>query len=139
MAYLTINEIKGYLYEENVDVITRNDDTLVEAAIDSAIAEAKGYLGGYDTDTIFSREGAQRNQLLLTMVKDCAAWHIMKLSSAGVHYEYRKQVYERAITWLKDVQKGNITPDLPTLEDEEGTDESNIIRYGSNEKKNQHF
>lgn len=139
MAYLTVAEMKTYLYEENVDVITRGDDTLVESAIDTAIAEAKGYLSGYNKTTIFATTGSTRNALLLTMVKDCAAWHIMKLSNAGIHYEYRKQVYERAITWLEMVQKGDILPDLPEVEDDDGVPTRNVIRYGSNDKRSQHY
>jgi len=139
MAYLSIEEIKGYLHEENVDAITRNDDTVVQAAIDSGISEAKGYLKAYDVDAIFNATGAARNALLLTFVKDLSAWHIMKLSNAGVHYEYRKQVYERAIQWLKDVQKGNIMPDLPALANDEGEPLTNGIKFGSNDKKSNRF
>lgn len=139
MAYLTVDEIKSYLYEENVDVITRNDDTIVEAAIDAAMAEAKGYLGAYDVTAVFGATGTQRNQLLLIMVKDITAWHIMKLSNAGIHYEYRKQVYERAIKYLQDVQKGNITPDFPVLNDDSGDPLTHTIKFGSNDKKSNRF
>lgn len=131
--------MKGYLYEENVDVITRNDDTIVLAAIDTATAEARGYLSNYNTAAVFAQEGSARNALLLTMCKDLAAFHIVKLSAAGVNYEYRKQIYDRAVQWLKDVQKGNIIPDLPVLSTESGTPLTAQIRYGSNPKKVQHF
>jgi phage gp36-like protein len=131
--------MKNYLYEENVDVITRSDDTLVTSAIDTAVSEAKGYLSNYDKDTIFAQTSSSRNQLLLTMCKDLAAFHLVKLSAAGVNYEYRKQVYDRAVTWLKDVMKGNIVPDLPTLETTDGVEYTAQIRYGSNAKKSQHF
>ena len=137
--YISVSEMKNYLYEENVDVITRNDDTIVESAIDTAVSEAKGYLANYDKDTIFAQTGTARNALLLTMCKDLAAFHIVKLSAAGVNYEYRKQVYDRAVQWLKDVQRGNIVPDLPTIENADGVAYTNQIRYGSNPKKNQHF
>lgn len=139
MAYLTVQEIKAYLYQENVDTITRNDDTIVESAIDTGIAEAKGYLNAYKVAEIFGAQGSSRNPLLLTMVKDLSAFHILKLSNAGVHYEYRKQIYDRAVQWLKDVQKGNIVPDLPKAVDDTGTEVAAVIRFGSNDKKQQHF
>lgn len=139
MSFLTIAEMKAYLYEENVDVITRDDDTIVQAAIDTAMGEAKGYLGNYDRAVIFAQQAANRNALLLTMCKDLAAFHIVKLSAAGVNYEYRKQVYDRAVQWFKDVQKGNILPDLPTLNTEDGQPLTAGIRYGSNPKRVQHF
>lgn len=139
MSYLSIDELKNYVGTENADVITRNDDTIVTAAIDTAIAEAKSYLSAYNRITIFSTTGTDRNELLLTMVKDCAAWHLMKLSNAGVNYEFRKQIYDRAIKWFEDVQRSKAMPDLPTLEDEDGTPDSNTVRYGSNSKKTQRF
>lgn len=139
MAYLTIQEIKSYLKSENVDVITRNDDTLVTAAIDTAISEAKGYLSAFNREAIFGETGSNRNELLLTMVKDCASWHIMKLSNAGINYEYRKQIYDRAIKWFEDVQKSRIKPDLPELENDEGISNAAPIRFGSNAKKSQRF
>lgn len=139
MSFISIAEMKDYLYEENVDVITRNDDTIVESAIDTAVSEAKGYLANYDKTAIFAQTGTGRNALLLTMCKDLAAFHIIKLSAAGVNYEYRKQVYDRAVQWFKDVQRGNIVPDLPSPVTTEGVAYTNQIRYGSNPKKQQHF
>ena len=41
MAFLTTSELKTHLYAENVAIITRSDDTITQAAIDAAIAEAK--------------------------------------------------------------------------------------------------
>lgn len=139
MAYLVKAELSTHLYTENIEVITRGDDTMVVAAIDAAIQEAKGYLGSYNKTAIFSATGDNRNQLLLTFVKDIAAWHLINLSNAGTDYKVRQDRYERAVTWLKEVQRGNVVPDLPVLEDEEGTPDSNPIRFGSNEKRTQHF
>lgn len=135
MSFLTQEELKTHLYAENIDVITREDDTLVVAAIDTAIQEAKGYLGAFDKDAIFAAVADARNALLLTFVKDIAAWHLINLCNAGSDMKLRQDRYERAIAWLKDVQKGNITPDLAaTTVDPVGT-----IVFGSNEKRNQHF
>lgn len=74
--YLTPEELKTHLYGENMESITRGDDTLVICAIDGAIQEAKGYLSAYDKDKIFAAEGDTRNQLLLIFIKDIAVWHL---------------------------------------------------------------
>lgn len=135
MSFLTQEELKTHLYAENIDVITREDDTLVVAAIDAAIQEAKGYFSAFDKDAIFAAEGTERNALLLTFVKDIAAWHLINLCNAGSDMKLRQDRYERAIAWLKGVQKGDISPDLPVAAGEAvGT-----IVFGSNEKRNQHF
>jgi phage gp36-like protein len=139
MAYLTKEEMSTHLYAENIEVITRGDDTMTEAAIDAAISEAKSYLNGYDRAAIFEATGDARNTLLLTFVKDMAAWHLINLSNAGTEYTHRENRYNRAVNWLKELQKGNVSPDLPTLENEDGVDDSATIRFGSNEKREQKF
>jgi phage gp36-like protein len=139
MAYLTKSELKTHIYGENVTAITRSDDTIVAAAIDAAIAEAKGYLNAYDIATIFAAAGTSRNALLLVFVKDIAAWHLVVLSNAGVELQLRQDRYERAIAWLKAVQKGDIVPDLPKAEDEDGNTTGDTIIFGSNDKRTQHF
>jgi phage gp36-like protein len=139
MAYLTKEEMSTHLYAENIDVITRGDNTMTEAAIDAAISEAKSYLNGYDRDTIFGATGDARNTLLLTFVKDIAAWHLINLSNAGTEYSVRQDRYNRAVNWLKELQKGNVSPDLPKLENSEGVDEATPVRFGSNEKREQKF
>lgn len=136
MSFLTKTELGSHLYVESMDVITRGDDTLVEAAIDAAIQEAKGYLSSFDKDAIFAAQADTRNALLLTFVKDIAAWHLINLCNAGADMKLRQDRYERAIAWLKAVQKGDVSPDLPvaTVDSPVGT-----IVFGSNEKRNQHF
>lgn len=137
MAFLTTSELKTHLYAENVAIINRSDDTITQAAIDAAIAEAKSYLGAYDVDTVFARTGLSRNALLLLFVKDMAAWHFLVLCNAGSELKLRQDRYERAIGWLKAVQKGDLSADLP-LAKEDG-EEIGIITYGSNEKRENHF
>lgn len=136
MAFLTIAELSTHLYEENIDAISREDDTIPQAAIDAAIAEAKGYLAAYDVAAIFSATGSSRNALLLVFIKDIASWHFIVLNNAGTELKLRQDRYERAIAWLKAVQKGEVQADLPVEED--STEKQPII-FGSNAKKEQHF
>lgn len=139
MAFINISELKTHIHEENVEAITRNDPTVVTAAIDAAIAEVKGYLNAYDVDTIFAATGSSRNALLLVFTKDIATWHLLVLCNAGVEMQLRQDRYERAIAWLKSVQKGDIIPDLPAAEDDDGNTLTDTIIYGSNDKRTQHF
>lgn len=136
--YLSKSELSTHLYAENIEVITRGDDTMITAAIDAGIQEAKGYLGAYDKTAIFAAVGELRNALLLTFVKDIAAWHLLNLCNAGVELRLRQDRYERAVSWLKEVQKGNVSPDLPTVT-VDGEPTGAAIQFGSNEKRNQHF
>jgi len=139
MAFINLAELKTHLHAENVEAITRNDPSIVATAIDAAIGEVKGYLNAYDVYTIFAATGSSRNALLLLFTKDVAIWHLLVLCNAGVEMQLRQDRYERAITWLKSVQKGDIIPDLPAAEDEDGNTLADSIIYGSNEKRTQHF
>lgn len=143
MAYLTMQELNTHLHDELVETITRGDYAITESAIDAAIAEAKGYLARFDTARIFTASGSKRNQLLLIFVKDIAVWHLINLCNAGNDLEFRQDRYERAVDWLKGVQRGDVSPDLPEREAESGKREKNNpvgpIAYGSNPKRHQHF
>lgn len=141
MAFITPEELKTHLYKENVDVISREDDTIITAAIDAAIQEAWGYLGSYDRDKIFSAKGDERNPLLLIFVKDIAVWHFINLCNAGTELELRQDRYDRAVSWLRQVQKGEVTPCLPAIDnDGDGKpDTAGQYLFGSNPKRSQHF
>lgn len=133
--WITKDELKTHMNVDSIDVITGSDDTLVTAAIDGAVSEAKSYLIAYNADDIFSTTGTARHALLLIFIKDIAVFHLIKLSNYQADLEFREKCYNRAIAWLKSVQKGEATPDLPATTNSH----RKIISYGSNEKREQHF
>lgn len=140
MAYLTQEELKTHIRQEHTELLSRGDDTIVEAAIDGAIEEAWGYLVNlYDVEEIFSREGKDRNNLLLIMVKDIAVYHFVKLTNSIGYFEHRQKIYDRAIEWLDGVGKGEISPRLPRKKDEDGNPQAGLIHSSSNPKRVQHF
>lgn len=52
-------------------------------------------------------------------------------------YEIREKRYEQALKYLKDIQAGNVTPNIPTLTGPKGEEDyHNPVRYGSAEKNN---
>ena len=129
MAFITPDELRTHLYRESVCAISRDDTTLLTAAIDAAEQEAYGYLGAYDRERIFSAEGTERNALLLVLVKDIAVWHFINLCNAGTELQ------------LRQVQKGEVKPFLPII-DEDGDghpDGAGEYIYGSNPKRHQHY
>ncbi|DBA55125.1 DUF1320 family protein [Porphyromonas gingivalis] len=141
MAFLTPQELETHLYKEHIEVISREDTTILSAAIDAAVSEAKGYLAAFDRERIFTATGGQRNALLLIFVKDIAVWHFVNLCNAGTDLSLRQDRYDRAIAWLKAVQKGDVSPDLPRLDaDGDGqADMAGAVQFGSNPKRVQHF
>lgn len=132
--FTTKEELASHMHIETIEVITDGDDAIVQGAIDGAVSEARGYLQEYNADAIFSETGDRRNSLLLTFIKDMAVWHLVVLSNYNADIELREKRYDRAVAWLKGVQKGDITPDLPRATEVKGP-----VRWGSNPKKTQHF
>ena len=141
MAFITPEELETHLYKENIEAISREDGTILTAAIDAAIEEAYGYLGAYDRKRIFSATGSQRNALLLIGVKDIAVWQFVNRCNAGTELELREKRYDRAIAWLRQVQKGETTANLPVIDnDGDGKpDTAGEYIYGSNPRRKQHF
>lgn len=139
--YLTPKELKTHLYREDIALIQGDDDTILLSSIDAAVAEARGYLARYDVAAVFGAVGEARNALLLTFTKDIAVWHFLNLCNSGNDLDLRRFRYERAIDWLKAVQRGDVTPDLPVRdEDGDGRDDGpGDFLYGSNPKRSQHF
>ena len=136
--FLNNEEMKTHLYAENISIIQRDDETILTAAIQGATIEARGYLKAYDVEKVFSSEGEERNPLLLIFVKDIATWHFLVLCNAGHELKLRQDRYDRAIQWLKGVQRGDIDPDLPVMASESGQG-TGIIKFGSNPPRGQHF
>ena len=138
--YITTEELYTHLPDEAVSAISRDTEAIPLASIDAAVLEAKGYLSAYDIDTELSREGDDRNALLVLFVKDIAVWHFVNLGNVCTDMELREKRYDSAIAWLKAVQKGDIAADLPAkAKDENGNPVVGQIAFGSNRKRAQHF
>lgn len=135
--YIELTELATHMYDESIEAISGDDETILTAAIDGAISEAKGYLHKFNIADIFTATGSDRNALLLIFVKDIAVWHYIALANPGIEYGKREKRYNAAIAWLKGVQAGMIVPDLPKAEIAEG--EFAELAYGSNTKRDNHI
>jgi len=103
-------DLKTHLYGEQITVISRNDADLMNSAIKAAEGEAKGYLSRYDIAVIFAKQAAERDETLLTFLKDIATWNFITLANAAADMEFRESRYKLAIAWLKGVQSGKVVP-----------------------------
>jgi len=98
--------------------------------------------GDLPTDTAKFTAGDDRNKKLKTVVVDICLYNLFSRITPKsiptvrlIRYDGNgdKAKSENAISWLEKVQKGNITPDLPVLLDDDGESEQNTERfsYGS--------
>lgn len=143
MDFLSIAELNTHLYEEISDEITREEDSIVQEAIDTAIDEVKGYIAKYDLDTIFEPDALEdRNKKLLSVTKDIAVWHVIILGNPNIEIAIREKRYIAAVDWLKGVQKGAIDPLFPmptTIPVTGNGSDEGAIKWRANDKRNNHF
>lgn len=133
--YIANEELFTHLYPEQISAISDDDERFLTAAIKGAITQAKGYLHKYDTKNILDATGDDRDPFFLIVIKDIAVWHYINIANPNIDFSIREKRYNDAIAWLKSVQKGDINPDFPVVEDSNPTG----FRFGSNPKRIQHI
>lgn len=135
---LLITDFNTHLYTEIINTISRDNDNLLQEAIDAAEGQAKGYLSRFDVSNLFSQTGGDRDKTLLMYLKDIAVWHYLPVGNPSVDIEYRKQRYQDALQELMKIQSGKVTPYGWKLASEE-TQDNSIISVSSNRKRTTHF
>lgn len=138
--FINPEDYDASIHREILGSTTRDDESIVEICEDRAIAEMRGYLSArYDVDAIFSAEGDARNQLVPMMAIDIAVYHIFSIHNPQKMSQIRKDRYERAVEWLKQVAAFKITIDgAPKLPEEEQKQNSPWL-MSSNPKRTNHL
>lgn len=109
------------------------DENTINTAIAAAVCEVKSYLSRFDVAKIFNATGSERDPLIVTLIKTVAVWHLLQQSNIDAIHDNIKERYDRAITFLQRVQKGDIHPQLPTTTGSNGQPNT-MFSYGSNKK-----
>lgn len=132
MNFLTTDDFKAVCDTQTLTVINQNDTDNLDRAERYAIEEVSSYLRTrYDVTTAFAKTGTQRNGYLVMIVADVALYHLVSWLPKRIGFDIRETRYNQAISWLKDVQSGKATPDLPTPTDPTtGQETSQPVRYG---------
>lgn len=132
MTFLTIDDFKTVCDPQTLTVINQSDTANLDRAECYAIEEVSSYLRTrYDVAATFSMSGQQRNGYLVMIVADVALYHLVAWLPKRIGFEIRETRYKQAIEWLKDVQSGKATPDLPTpIDPTTGQETSQPVRYG---------
>lgn len=156
--FITVSELNTHLYGETVQEITRwpvppvdeddpeleeqpvDDNIIAKKAIRAAEAEVKSYLSRFDTVGLFGAAGDARDEHLLWLVKDVAAWHLVCLANPNVEMALREKRYDDAIDYLMRVQSGKVVPGWDAKPDDSTTTGTvEVIRTGSNERRSNYY
>lgn len=136
MAFIEKADFKLSILVDELDQITRNDATIIDAAISASEAEMRAYLfDSYDVDTIFTATGTARHGLLVRFCVDISIWGIVASTQAGINLEDRETRYKNACRWLKMVKDMGTYADLPLKTE---TEQTHII-MGSQTKRNNYY
>ena len=114
--FLEKSELNTVATDEIINRIINGDDSIVEEIILESIDVVKSYLYQYfDTETIFSKIGAERNLTVLKHLKGIVIFEIY-IRRTKMMNEVAKFRYNESIVWLEKVATGKIKPDLPIVE-----------------------
>lgn len=140
--YLTLNDYKPQIQDAILQSVLGGNiagNTILASAELAAQSEMESYLRGrYDVVNIFNKTGTDRNELIVMYLIDMVLYHLHSRINPNKVPEIRGIRYDAALAWLKAVSKGELSPDLPLLEDNEGGIIGNIL-YGSQPKRTNYF
>lgn len=138
------------MYGYQMEQITEGNDDIIDMAMAAAEEEIRSYLTGnnmiewkdgrfqYDVDAILAATGDARNPLILKHATTIAKWWIVELCNADVIYEQTKERYDRAVSWLNKLAKGDVSlSSLPKLDME--ASEKQPFSFGSRTKFNHEY
>lgn len=113
--FITLQDYDAGTHREILDSLLRTesksyDPNTIEICEDRAVAEMRGYLdNNYDCEAIFSAKGEDRHPLILMFALDIAIYHIFCIHNPYKMSKIRQDRYDRAVAWLKEVMKGDVT------------------------------
>lgn len=136
MDFLTTEDFKPVCDPQTLTVIDQADPVNLDRAERYAIEEVSSYLRTrYDASAALSASGEQRNAYLVMIMADVALYHLVAWLPKRIGFDIRETRYKQAIDWLRDVQAGKATPDLPLPTDPAtGQVSSQPVRYGGWQK-----
>jgi phage gp36-like protein len=109
MSFIEKSDYPQSIHADILDALTRDDDSLLPLIEERNISLMKGYLEGrYDTEKIFTKEEGERNRVILGILLDLILYDVFSIHNPQKLSQVRKDRHDRALEWLKAVQKGNI-------------------------------
>ncbi len=136
MPFLTTADYNTLIKDVTLTQVTGGSSAVQLQSGLAAQAEMESYRNQrFAVGQIFAQTGDSRSPLIVMYLLDIALYHMHSRITPRNIPEIRVDRYDSAIAWLKMVSKGDITPDLPRIADEEG---EKVVRsrFDSNPKLN---
>lgn len=135
MKFLNKADFEAVCDKPTLEVINQANDDNMKRAEHYAIEEVSSYLcSRYDIAQAYTCIGDERNPQLVMITCDIALYHLIAWLPKRIGFEIRELRYNKAINWLRDVQKGIATPNISTKTNEQGEDIGTPIVFGGLDK-----
>jgi phage gp36-like protein len=119
--FLQLEDFRRAIREEHLQAIIDNEPTVLEAAIDDAIADMQPYLRPvYDVETIFSQEGDKRDRFLMNIAIDIALYRLLERISPDQIPQLRRDKHDLAMERLEKISEGKLALNAPRAPREDG-------------------
>jgi len=117
MIFITIEELKIRKFQSLVNDVSEDNDYILNELESFAIDEIKSYLKGrYDVEFIFNQKGIKRSPIIRRIATDMMMCMLWERTNSNEIPDSMQERCDKNTTWLKDVSKGIISPDLPVLD-----------------------
>lgn len=112
--FLTVDDYRVITSPADLDIICQSSDEIRQQAERVAMEEIAGYVRSrYDIDSAFAQSDIARNPLLVQLTVCIALWWLGQWLPGMMGADMRQDLYDNAISRLKDIQAGKFTPDFP--------------------------
>ena len=113
MNYITKDEITSLITLNVLDDITDDNDSLLNMAESVSLSELDSYIGHkYKLDEEWLQTGNDRNLFLVSTIIDIMLYHLHSRLTPSNIPQVRFDRYSKAVSWMDDVAKGKLTPNL---------------------------
>ena len=139
--YITDEDYRTAITLQEQAVISEHTNEW-QAAERVAIELASGYLRArYDVDKAFAARGEERNPLLVQVIVHIALYQMLHRLPQQMGYDRYKELYDEALQWLSEVQRGVNNPNLPAPTDPSNGSKGGLetIRSGGIKKSTYHY
>lgn len=131
--FLTLDDYRGVCDDFELEQIVRDNGTRLTAET-AALEQIASYLRHrYDIGRAFAAVGPSRNPMLVQCAVNIALWLMIHRLPQNMGHERRECLYNDSVKWLRDIQAGKASPDLPVYQSPDGSDDDtrNPVRFGS--------
>ncbi len=112
--FLEKQDFDSLIREKNLNQIIDNQTATFDVVANETVAQVSSYLfERYDTQTIFSKIGSERDAYLLKLCKHIAIYELYKRLPKYIENSQRELDYKEAITALENIAAGKVGLDLP--------------------------